>query len=155
MQYINTITLFHSICEMSFFVEFSYDFTLFESEMINFFCRLRSCHTIFFILLKRNHMKISIALLLIILSCSYMKADDFETFQSYRQVGSRGRYYIVVRRTGGSKYNSNRGPVEILIAETSVGSSPVKAAKGYAVALNDVITNVKRSVGVRDGDRIL
>jgi hypothetical protein len=74
-------------------------------------------------------------------------------FPNCRVVDSEGRYYVVVERVGGPKFEGPYGPVSLRIAERRLGSTRVAAATArVTIAGGYYIMSGNSDVIIRDGD---
>jgi hypothetical protein len=73
------------------------------------------------------------------------RADSYSPYPESRIADAMGRYYVVINRKGGPRYEDAVGPVRLTIAERRTGSPPVVSATGFVKPrLDDLAGNGRR-----------
>src|SRR5207249_3574020 len=95
--------------------------------------------------------------LLFSLFCGMVRGDTYSPYPDQRIVDSSGKYYVVVKRKGGPKFESViAGPCSLTIAQRRPSSPPVLPAAAYPrFEKGHYLVDKNANVTVRDGDSLL
>lgn len=110
--------------------------------------------------------RLGLLLIAVAIIPSPARGDSWNPWSDQLIVAPGGKYYVVMKRTGGPKVYGEWGPVEYVLCECAADAAPIKPAKSKIVELSideydaekggqlyEIIPNPK--VSFRDGDKLL